>query len=212
MRSSKYGLGLAIAAACMGLGAGAASADTLSTDFEAPSFAPGDVNGQNGWKKTGPFDVAIQTNAGAPAAFGVQSLRISNANTSGTFGDQTFSAPLANEAGESFAAGLGETGGTRQTRFVSEWSFSSQSPGAEQPNLAVSASPDDGAGSRMSFVRMRDTAAGLAVDFVEYDEDQSGDANAKFVENTGIATGLDRATAHTIRMEIDYRDGVTTMS
>jgi len=51
------------------------------------------------------------------------------------------------------AEGLGETGGTRQNRFVSEWSFTSQSPGAEQPGLAVTASPDDGAGSRMSFVR-----------------------------------------------------------
>ena len=54
MRSSKYGLGLAITAACLGLGAGAASADTVSTDFEAPTFATGDVNGQNGWEKDRP--------------------------------------------------------------------------------------------------------------------------------------------------------------
>ena len=188
MRSSKYGLGLAITAACMGLGTTAASADTVTSNFEAPTFTVGNINGQDGWKKTGPYDAEVQANGTAPAAFGGQSLRISNEITGGSFGDQTISRPLTDEAGEAFAAGLGETGGSRQTRFVSQWSFSSQSPGAEQTGLAVSASPDDGAGSRMSFVRMRDAVGGLAVDFVEYDEDLPGNANDKFVESTGIAT------------------------
>ncbi|MEZ4519231.1 MAG: hypothetical protein R3C44_21220 [Chloroflexota bacterium] len=51
-------------------------ADTVSTDFE--SFSLGDVNGQNGWSKTGPYDVEIvdQSSLGLSyAGFGSRSLQ-----------------------------------------------------------------------------------------------------------------------------------------
>ena len=55
--------------------------------------------------KTGPFDVEVESVSGYPAAagygFGTQTLRLSNAITSGSFGDQTFSPGLSQVAGES---------------------------------------------------------------------------------------------------------------
>ena len=66
---------------------GAAAADTVTTTFEAPTFHPGSVDGQDGWKSAVPGDVPalpngydqeVEQNSGAPAAFGQQSLRLSN--------------------------------------------------------------------------------------------------------------------------------------
>ena len=55
--------------------------------------------------KTGPYDVAVASVSTFPAAagygFGAQALRVSNAVTSGSFGDQTFSPGLSQAAGES---------------------------------------------------------------------------------------------------------------
>jgi hypothetical protein len=69
---------------------GAGADSTGVEDFDG--FTAGSPNGQNGWSSTGPYDHKIVTGyAGAPASFGDTSLRISNAVTSGSFGDQTFS-------------------------------------------------------------------------------------------------------------------------
>ena len=72
--------------------------------FEPATYNMGDINGQNGWLKTGGFDVAVANVSTFPAAvgydFGVQALRISDAVTSGSFGDQTFSPGLVRPAGE----------------------------------------------------------------------------------------------------------------
>ena len=59
------------------------------------------------------YDHKVVTNSGAPASFATQSLRMSNAVTSGCFGDQTFSKSLVNAAGETSAEG-----GTRPEAFV----------------------------------------------------------------------------------------------
>ena len=73
--------------------------------LEPPSYTPGDINGQNGWMKTGPYDVAVASVSSFPAAagygFGAQALRVSNAVASGSFSDQTFSPGLSSAAGES---------------------------------------------------------------------------------------------------------------
>ena len=61
-----------------------AFADTYSQNFE--SFTLGTVNGQDGWSMTGPYDVEVDGSFGH-AAFGTKSLRISDAVTSGSFGD-----------------------------------------------------------------------------------------------------------------------------
>ena len=78
---------LATAAGMVLLGCGVALAQTVSTDFEG--FDLGTVNGQDGWTSappgsgilgspTGEFDQEVVANSGAPAAFGQQSLRMSN--------------------------------------------------------------------------------------------------------------------------------------
>jgi hypothetical protein len=176
----------------------------------------GKIEAQDDWSSLGPYDHLVVVNALATPAysyptFGTQSLRISNAITSGAFGDQTFSKRTTNYAGEttSDCSIFCQPGGTRQSHFEVEWDFASTIPAAEQPDLAVTASPDRGDGSRMSFVRMRDTPTGLALDFVDVQgvsptTPVCGEAN--FVETT-VATGLNRAVPHTIKITMDLLEG-----
>ena len=134
-----------------------AQADTSGTLFEQPFFtSTSALNGQDGWLNTGGYDAAIVSNSGSAAdAFGQQSLRISNARTSGAFGDQTFSSPLTDGAGETTSVTGGQAGGERQPHFDTTFRFLSTTPAAEQPGLAVTISPDTGNGGRMSFLRLR---------------------------------------------------------
>src|SRR5260221_10028743 len=84
-----------------------AGADTIGPiTFETTQgYVLGDINGQplpfGGWSKTGPYDVNVVSVSAYPAASGYgflgQALRISDAVTSGSFGDQTFSPGLADE-------------------------------------------------------------------------------------------------------------------
>lgn len=74
------------------------------------------MNGQDGWSSTGSCDQAIVANTYGYASFDAQSLRISNAVTSGSFGDQTFSKQTANEAGETTAEGDGTSGPVQRCR------------------------------------------------------------------------------------------------
>jgi hypothetical protein len=186
--------------------ASTALADMHIIDFE--TYSPGTVNGQDGWSSLGAagsgcavydHQVVDPTLYGI-GAFGMRSLRMSNAVTSGCFGDQTFSKSLADEAGESSAEGGGLSGGARQTYFQAQWTFASTTPGAEQPGLSVVASPDRGDGARMSWVQMADTPAGLEVNFFDY---QTGTG---FVASN-VAAGLDRTVPHTIRVTMTFVDG-----
>ncbi len=196
LRHTTFGVGVAVL--LIMASALTAYADSATFDFE--SYALGTINGQAGWLKAGGYDVAVSPSLGV-VGFGVQSLRISNAVTSGSFGDQTFSPSLTNEAGETAAENGGLSGGTRQNTFVAEWDFASVVPGVEQPGLAVTVSPDRGDGARMSFIRMKDTATGLAVDFADYQTGGPG-----FV-TTAVASDLDRSVSHNVRLEMDFVDG-----
>jgi hypothetical protein len=201
MSRSHWTTGAALAALSLLTLPAAAGADTVGTLFEPPSFAPGNVNGQGGWMKTGGFDAAIVANAGSTAAvFGRQSLRISNATTSGSFGDQTFSAPLVDGAGEATSVNGGQAGGERQPHFDTTFQFMSASPAAEQPGLAVTVSPDSGNGGRMSFLRLRDTPDGIAIDFNEVRTDND-------FHDVEVAQGLDRTVPHTVRLSMDFVAG-----
>ena len=151
---------------------------TGSISFETPTYATGTINGQDGWSSLGAagsgcamYDHAVAALGGfwAVPGFGSQSLRISNAVTSGCFSDQTFSKPVVNEAGETNAY-VAVPSGTRQPKFVAQWAFASAVPGAEQPGLSVVASPDKGDGGRMSWVQMKDTPSGLEVNFFDYQD------------------------------------------
>ena len=201
MTRSHWMTGAAIAALSLLTLPAAAGADTIGTLFEPPSFAPGNVNGQGAWLKTGGFDAAIVANSGSTAAaFGQQSLRISNATTSGSFGDQTFSAPLVDGAGEATSVNGGQAGGERQPHFDATFQFMSAAPATVQPGLAVTVSPDSGNGGRMSFLRLRDTPAGIAIDFNEVRTDNN-------FHDVEIAQGLDRTVPHTVRFSIDFVAG-----
>ena len=176
----------------------------------------GTINGQDGWSSFGPFDHKVAINSYGYAAFGGQSLRLSNAVTSGSFGDQTFSKSLPNEVGESTATNGGMSGGTRRTHFEADWSFASTVPGAEQPGLSVVSSPDRGDGARMSWVQMQDTPTGLQVNFFDYQDvapygsvgnELDGCDGADDFQFTAVATGLDRTVPHTIKITLDTVEG-----
>jgi uncharacterized repeat protein (TIGR01451 family) len=168
---------------------GVAAADTVETNFEAPTFHLGTVNGQPfglpspptapGWKSATPFDIpslphgydqAVVANSGAPSEFGGQSLRLSNAFGTGpeTFPPeyhfQTYSQPTTEAAGESLA----------NTEFTAQFSFISVHPDREQPGLKITVSPDNGEGGRMSYVGLTDASNGMIkVDF--YDTNPKGE-------------------------------------
>ncbi|NUO83961.1 hypothetical protein HUU05_28130, partial [candidate division KSB1 bacterium] len=181
-------------------------ADLLTINFE--SYSLGNVNGQDGWSKTGAYDVAVVSNTYGYATFGTQSLRISNAITSGSFGDHTFSKSLTDEAGESTSSDAyngGLSGGTRQPYFEAEWDFASTVPGAEQPGLSVVASPDRGDGARMSWVQMADTPTGLEVNFYDY-QISAAPPTGDFVF-TNVVSGLDRTVPHRIKITMEFVDG-----
>lgn len=168
--------------------AGAAAADSTGPiTFESPTYSTGDINGQNGWMKTGAYDVAVASATDYPAItslnFGTQALRLSNSVTSGSFGDQTFSPGVA-PAGPS----------TTQRHFQSSFQIGTTQTGM-QNGLSMSISPDNGSGARMTYLRFEDQQDGVHVFF-----DQARGANFK---ETDIAL-LDRTTAHSISFSIDF--------
>ena len=126
--------------------ASAAGADAIGqiTFESSQGYVVGDIHGQpvsgtlpNGaWSKTGPYDVKVVPVSAYPAAsgygFGSQALQISDAVTSGSFGDQTFSPGLADEAGESGAFNAGLSGGLRQPHFDASFLIGTSQP-AVQP-------------------------------------------------------------------------------
>src|SRR3990167_7822154 len=121
-------VGTIAALAVLGLFAMSALADSaVAVDFEDPPYTLGTIDGQDGWSSLGAagsgcavYDHAVSSSFGVPD-FGLQSLRISNAVTSGCFGDMTFSKSLTDEAGETDAQNGGMSDGTRQNHFEGEF-------------------------------------------------------------------------------------------
>jgi uncharacterized repeat protein (TIGR01451 family) len=192
---------LATAVSTVLLVSGVAVADTVTTTFESPTFHPGSVAGQDGWRSAVPgnvpalpngYDQEVEGNgATVPAAFGQQSLRLSNRYSNGEFFYQTYSKPVTSRAGETQA----------NTEYTAEFSFISKTPAAEQPGLNVSVSPDSGEGSRMSYVGLRDTPAGIRVTVFDTPE-----VDGEFVPYD--AGTLDRSVPHTIKFWIKVNPGV----
>ncbi len=188
---------------------GPAFADSVSVNFENPPYTTGVINGQDGWSSLGAtgsgcalYDQKVDGSFGY-STFGAQSLRISDAVTSGCFGDQVFAKPLFNAVGEADSTAGSFSTGTLQRHFEMQFDIASTVPGSQQPGLHSSVSPDRGDGSRMSYLRFEDGTAGIDVFFV----DVQGTSNpANFVE-TQIATGLNRAIPHTVKLTLDVLDG-----
>jgi hypothetical protein len=183
-------------------------ADSNSINFESPTYTIGNINGQDGWTATGSagsgcavYDEGVSGSFGYPT-FGAQSFRISDAVTSGCFSDQAFAKPLLNAVGEVDSTDGTFSRGTLQSHFETQFDIAS-TQAAEQTGLHISVSPDRGDGSRMSYLRFEDSSAGVNVFFV----DVQGTSNpANFVE-TQIATGLSRASAHTVKIIMDLVNG-----
>jgi hypothetical protein len=157
-------------------------------DFETSSgYTVGPINGQNGWSDTGGFDanVADLSNFSVSGFGGSQVLQISDAVTSGSFGDQTFAPQLSAAAGEA----------TPRKYFSASFQIGT-ALAAEQPGLHMSVSPDNGSGARMSYLRFEDQSDGVHVFF-----DDATDAGPYYTQanfsDTQIAI-LSHATAHTI--------------
>jgi predicted ribosomally synthesized peptide with SipW-like signal peptide len=167
-------------------------AASYETGFEPSTFSIGNINGQDGWMKTGSYDAAVVNN---PVINDTQSLRISNAVTSGAFGDQTF-APL-------LSTGAGETGIAPNKHFEAQFNLASVLSSL-QSGLVISVSPDNGSGARMSYLRFEDQSDGIHVFFDDVTDAGPLNTVATFNE-TDIAT-ITR-TSHTIKFVMDFVDG-----
>jgi opacity protein-like surface antigen len=214
----------------------AAAADSLGliTFEQSQGYVATNIHGQpigftvpNGkWSKLGPYDVEVELVSSFPAAagygFGSQALRISDAMTSGSFGDQTFSPGLGDEAGESGASNLdinGQplSGGLRQPHFAASFLIGTTQatqqcigciggPPDFGPNpLHMSVSPDRGDGARMSYLRFEDQADGVHVFFVDVVDKGPVGTEATFREYD-VAT-LSRTASHLIQFSIEFKDG-----
>jgi hypothetical protein len=181
-------LAAAVAASAACVFAAAAGADTVGPiTFDSP-YTVGDINGQQGWSNTGGFDAAVVSTDGG------QALRISDAVTSESFGDQTFSPGLGEPASEGSAI--------RKVHVT----FSLGTTSADvQPGLHLSVSPDDGNGGRMSYLRFEDQADGIHAFFDDATDPGPVGTEANF-SDTDIAT-LTRDAAHTVDFSIVLEPG-----
>jgi hypothetical protein len=181
--------------------AGAATATVGPINFES-DYTAGNINGQNGWSKTGQYDVEVENVGDYPDASGygfeTKSLRASNFYADGAFGGQTFSPGLAQAAGEGDAASY----------FTASFEIGT-TKAVQQPGLVISVSPDDGNGSRMSYLRFNDEADGVHVVFVDVTNKGGLGTATTWNPDVPIAT-LDRAKSHAIRFEIAFVDGPGT--
>jgi hypothetical protein len=184
----------ALVVASLGLATFAAADSSGLITFESsssPAYTVGNIDGQNSWSNTGGYDANVANVSSFPAAsaygaYGDQALQISNAKTSGSFGDQTFAPLLANPAKQ----------GTSLTHFVATFSIGTTTT-AQQSNLSISVSPDNGQGARMSYLRFDDQADGVHVFFDDL-------RNTKAFKERDIAT-LTRGVPHTIGFSLDLK-------
>ncbi len=202
MNIKKTLIGIASSSLLFGSLISPAFADSVSVNFETPTYTVGNINNQDGWMKTGSFDSAVASNVYGYGTFGGQSLRMSDAVTSGSFGDQTFAKPLVDSVGETAATAGSYSVGTLRPHFEMQFDIAATQL-AQQPGMHTSVSPDRGDGSRMSYLRFEDNILGIDVFF----DDVQGTTNpANFVE-TQIGTGLSRAVPHTIKLTMDTLEG-----
>ena len=136
----------------------------VNINFESPTYSLGNINGQDGWLKTGGYDANIVNNTYGFGTFGSQSLRISNAVTDDSYIDQTYAKPLVNAVGEADSTDGSFSRGTLQNHFEMQFDIASTKD-SEQPGMHVSVSPDRGDGSPMSYLRFDDTVLGINVFF-----------------------------------------------
>ncbi len=175
----------------------------LFTDFEG-FMTNASIDRQNGWSATNPaWDQKIVSFSGNTV------WRVSNAVTSGSFGDMPFAPRLGgtpldtttNPTNGSPGAFAGESStGTSLKHFQAGFSFRSAT-GTSQPGARITVSADDGEGGRQSFIALEDT--GTAIQVTTFDVDSNGN----FIGPIIIASGLSYSSWHTTRVEIEFEDG-----
>jgi hypothetical protein len=141
------------------------------------------------WRMAGNFDAAISRE-------GAGSLRISNAKTSGSFGDQLFSPSLTVGAKESDV----------DNTFTGEFTIL---PVDFQKGLAIGVSPDDGNGGRNGLMRISHEkyqgVESMRIEAIDYFFDDQGDLKFAYRD---VARGLDLDTAHTVKLQVvKFKDG-----
>ncbi len=176
-----------------------------STDFTG--FVTGaSVNGQGGWGSSNPaWDERVVDDGTGNIVW-----RVSNAVTSGSFGDMPFAprpggvpADTVNDPDNSMPlnfAGESSTGAANN-RFVSTLRFRSAT-GAAQPGLFVSLSPDNGSGGRVGYVGLSDNGS-TGLDVITY---TVSPVDGGFIGPVTIAT-VDYTSWHDLRIEIDFANG-----
>lgn len=177
---------IASAAAVAALSSGLVLAATPSMATSGPyatDFAQVDINTNPGavdtWRMTGNYDATI-TKGADPA------LRISNAVTSSSFGDQLFSPTLDVPATETGPAK------TFNASFVLD-------PVKYQPGLRVTVSPDNGQGGRGGFLAIEHKDGGINLVSQGSFVNAAGDVDWKV---TNVATGLDVSKPHTVKLKL----------
>lgn len=198
MNIKKILVGSAAGALMLGAMIVPAFADSVGPiNFESP-YTIGNIDGQQGWMKTGAYDVEVANVSAFPNAltfgFQTQALRLDNAVTSGSFGDQTFSPGLTSPAGESLA----------NNHFEASFDIGSTLD-TVQPGLFLSVSPDDGTGGRMSYAGFQDELDGIHVIF--YDATDPGPLGTVASFNSTDVATINRTSAHSIKFSIDYVSG-----
>lgn len=206
MNIKKITIGITSIIALFSIFAVTTFAESLPTiNFE--SYTLGSISGQDGWSNAvnPAYDQEVVTNSYGYASFGTKTFRISDAVTSGSFGDWVFVKPLTDSVGETSSTNGTFSTGTKQAHFEMQFDIASTMPEEQQPGLHISVSPDRGDGSRMSYLRFEDGTGGINVFF----DDVQGTTNpANFVE-TQIGTNLNRTTTHAVKLTLDTIDGAS---
>lgn len=221
---SKVKTKLAIAVSALGVGAagvfgaaailGTAHADsTGNINFEPTSYTAGPINGQHNWSALGSvglgcanYDEGVTTNNSlAPASFGAQSFRISNAVTSGCFGDQAYAPKLSQWAGEPDALdNNGNPVSSPQSHFEAQFDIASATKANQGMSLSVS--PDDGVGARMSYLSFVDQSDGIHVNFYDVKDSTHGIGQDSFNLTPDVAV-LSYGSPHTIKFSMNFYSG-----
>jgi len=155
-------------------------------------YTLGNINGQKSWSNTGLYDANVVSTS--LYGFGDQTLQISNAKTSGSFGDQTYAPALATAAGQP----------PNLSHFDASFKIGT-ALASYQPGSNLSVSPDDGTGNRMSYLRFEERTNGVYVYFVDVTDKGPLGTVATFNE-TDIAT-LSRGNAHSIAFAMTFKTG-----
>jgi VCBS repeat-containing protein len=126
--------------------------DALFVNFNAPDYAPGSINDQNGWTVTGSYDQSVVSNG-----LGVdQGLLFTRQVTTGSFFDQLFSPALTQTAAEPSEPGA------VTAFFEASWTMAPQAleTSADAQTGFIGISMDHGSGIRGNLLRLVNDASG----------------------------------------------------